>query len=83
MDKKIKLSELFKTLGRLEFQVSSLNEEVAKRNDQIEKLKAENNMQKGQMELLKCSSKSCFYYFLLVFLVILFNIYKLKLAGKL
>jgi|688.fasta_scaffold380321_2 cell division protein FtsB len=73
MEKEINLSELFKTIGRLEFQVSSLNEEVAKlneevakRNEQIENLKAENNMQKGQIELLKCSSKSCFYYFLFI-----------------
>ncbi len=64
------LINVYKTLGRLEFQIDALKEEnkilkeqINKQTNIIDELKGLCNKQKGQIELLKCSSKFCVIIF--------------------
>ncbi len=64
------LIHVYKTLGRLEFQIDALKEEnkILKEENKIlkegiDQLKEVCNKQKGQIEILKCSSKCCFIFF--------------------
>jgi hypothetical protein len=78
------LIHVYKTLGRLEYQLDHLKdenkilkeeikilkeekkilkEEMNKQTNLIDELKEVCNKQKGQIELLKCSSKCCFIIF--------------------